>query len=215
MSAWLEFDYPKIPVLGDVAGPCVVFEKLDGTNLGWPWTRGFGFGPPGTRRLPLSRRDPALREAFGAFKRIAETLDRTLARRTRANRAKAFLEFLGPGSFAGLHVPGERKRLVLIDVALEGEGLMGPFEFLDAFEGQGVEIPRVLYRGSSPGRAVSDALSGKAGVAEGVMVKGGKTGSAWAGKLKTEEWKRRLAEAAREGRWTAADGIERTLEEEF
>src|SRR5580704_5591419 len=43
--------YPKIPGSRNCpSGPCIAFEKYDGTNLHWDWDRDFSFHAFGTRR---------------------------------------------------------------------------------------------------------------------------------------------------------------------
>src|SRR4051812_4905814 len=43
--------YPKIPDSRNCpGGPCIAFEKYDGTNLHWDWDRDFGWHAFGTRR---------------------------------------------------------------------------------------------------------------------------------------------------------------------
>lgn len=214
MTFWIR--YPKMPAPDDVPDEwCIAFEKLDGTNISFAWERGRGFGPARTRGgHEVGGRHATLGQAPGAFKRLREPLDRALARMTKAQRAVAFFEFLGRGSFAGVHDPRSTKRLVLIDVAVEGLGMLGPAEFLDlAVLAGGVETPRVVYRGKFSGRLIDDVWNGRFVVDEGVVIKGGRTGATWMAKAKTEAWTRRL-EAAYGASWTADDGVERDVAED-
>src|SRR5262249_3057999 len=112
--------YPKIPGSKNAPdGRCVAFEKLDGTNLHWCWDRDFGWHAFGTRgdefNLPpdgttaFATAHPGLEEAPAHF---LETLAEPLARVFRDHPDyrertgfKAFTEFLGPNSFAGMHRP--------------------------------------------------------------------------------------------------------------
>src|SRR5204863_6968087 len=96
---------------------------------------------------------------------------------------KVFTEFLGPNSFAGLHKAGDPKRLVLFDVWGDGFGLIGSRQFVDDFGH--LPVARVIYEGKLTGRFANDVRTGKYGVAEGVVCKGGKGGlDLWMAKIK-------------------------------
>lgn len=222
---WLELTYPKIPLLSPAisSGYCVAFEKLDGTNLSWPWARGFGWGPCATRRgLPVERSNEALGSALALFKRLREPLDRLLASARyegrKALQARLYCEFLGPGSFAGHHEPWEPKRLYPIDLAVLWEGLpapelAGPELFLQLFVPgviAGFDPPRVLWRGSFRGGIPSAQLPG-----EGAVFKGGQERLPWMAKQKSPAWLERLKRECEGGSWVAADGVLRSVREEL
>ena len=52
---------------------------------------------------------------------------------TRFEGLKAFTEYAGPNSFAGMHRREDPKELVLFDVWAEGYGMVGPFAFVADF----------------------------------------------------------------------------------
>jgi hypothetical protein len=201
--------YPKIPGSRDAgSGRCVAFEKYDGTNLHWDWDRDFGWHSFGTRRddfdlsdAGLERFDtahPGLRECVAVFRSaLADGLERIFREYEGYQSFQAFTaftEFLGPGSFAGMHRAGEAKRLVLFDVEAVGFGLLGPERFVDDFG----HLPsaRVVYRGRFTGQFADDVRRGKFGVAEGVVVKGGDGGvDLWMAKVKTDAYLERLKQA--------------------
>jgi hypothetical protein len=206
--------YPKIPDgRGCPGGPCVAFEKYDGTNLHWAWDRDFGWHAFGTRRdqfnlLPagveqFTRVHEHLHEAPDLFLRtLADGLERVFRGHPdylAHGGFKAFTEFLGPGSFAGLHRAGEAKRLVLFDVWAEGFGFVGPRRFVTDFGH--LPIARVVFEGKFTGQFTEDVRAGKYGVAEGVVCKGGKDGpDVWMAKVKTDAYLERLKAAFAE-RW--------------
>lgn len=197
--------YPKIP--GSSAAPtgrCVAFEKLDGTNLHWTWDRDFGWHAFGTRRdefnltpdgeAAFAAAHPGLEEAAPVFRAtLAGPLDALLrAHPAYANFAavKAFTEFLGPNSFAGAHVPGDPKRAVLFDVWADGYGFVPPHQFVADFGH--LPIPRVVYTGKLTGTFLEAVRTGKYGVSEGVVCKGGAGADAWMVKVKTYAYLERL-----------------------
>lgn len=189
--------YPKIPDSRHCQlGPCVIFEKLDGTNLHWDWHRDYGWHAFGTRRdsfnlLPEGIRQfeaahPDLRGAAGVFlDSLAQPLAAALAALGAAEEAVAFTEYLGEGSFAGLHRAGDLMRTVLFDVQVGGQ-ILDPEDFLRRFSH--LSIPRVLYRGKFRGQLLEEIFEGKFGVAEGVVVKG----PGWMAKVKTRAYLERL-----------------------
>jgi RNA ligase len=205
--------YPKMPdATGCPGGPCIAFEKYDGTNLHWDWDRDFGWHAFGTRRDAFNLTDagigqfeqahsnligaPALFEAT-----LAEPLDRVLRRGSCLGdtpEVKAFTEFLGERSFAGMHVEGDRKCLILFDVELVGVGMLSPFDFVRVF----AELPiaRVVYQGRYTGQLAEDVRRGRFEVAEGVVVKGVADGGPWRVKIKTLAYQERLKRSFAE-RW--------------
>jgi hypothetical protein len=181
--------YPKSPGSRNCpGGRCLAFEKYDGTNLHWDWDRDFGWHAFGTRRdqfnlLPegverFGRTHEHLRPAPDLFlATLADGVERVFRENGRYREyssLKVFTEFLGPNSFAGLHKAEDPKQVVLFDVWVDGFGLAGPRQFVDDF-GQ-LPIARVIYEGKLTGRFAEDVRTGKYGVTEGVVCKGGMGG---------------------------------------
>jgi len=201
--------YPKIPDSRNAPNArCIAFEKYDGTNLHWDWDRDFGWHAFGTRRDSFNltaegieqfgRKHAHLRACVELFyATLADDLDRILREHPHYRdyqACKAFTEFLGPNSFAGLHREYEAKELRLFDLLVEPFGMIGPEQFVNDF----AELPiaRVVYRGRLTGQFVEDVRRGKYGVAEGVICKGGAGGSdLWMAKIKTNAYLARLKQA--------------------
>ncbi|OWK47487.1 RNA ligase family protein [Fimbriiglobus ruber] len=208
------FRYPKMPGSGAAPlGPCVAFEKYDGTNLHWEWDRHHGWFAFGTRSAsyplaPEGETDFAanhtqLHEAPACFRAThAEELAAILARLADAedfDHAVVFTEFFGPQSFAGLHKDADPKQLVLFDVWASGFGFFGPRRFVNEFAD--VPIARVVYEGKFTGKFAEDVRKGKYPVAEGVVCKGGNGGDdVWMVKIKTYAYQARLKQAFA-GKW--------------
>lgn len=192
--------YPKIPSSKHCRlGPCVVFDKVDGTNLHWDWDREFGWHAFGTRRdsynlLPEGIADfekdhQNLRGAAALFERTLAGPAAEILRALPGQQVVLFTEYVGPGSFAGSHRAEEEKSLVLFDVRLDGH-MLGPEEFVDRFGH--LDIPRILYRGKFKGQLLEEVYQGKYDVPEGVVVKGGSGHSLWMAKVKTRAYEARL-----------------------
>jgi hypothetical protein len=201
--------YPKIPGSRDAPdGRCTAFEKYDGTNLHWDWDRDFGWHSFGTRRDEFNltpqgieafvRKHAHLRQCvevfYSALARELETVFRRRSGYREFQSLKAFTEFLGPNSFAGLHKAEDPKELRLFDIAAEPFGLVGPKQFIADFGN--LTIARVVYEGRITGKFTEDVRTGKYGVAEGVVCKGGSGGSdVWMVKIKTYAYMERLKQA--------------------
>jgi hypothetical protein len=206
---------PKIPDSRNApGGTCIAFEKLDGTNMHFDWDREFGWHAFGTRRdtfaltpigtAQFAQKHNHLSAAPHVFEgTLANTLEPIFAQPFYAshNSLKIFAEFLGDHSFAGLHKPEDPKRLVLFDVWLDGYGWVSPAQFVEDFGH--LPTPCVVYKGKYNGQLGEDVRNGKFGVAEGVVVKGGKGGSdVWMAKIKTSAYLQRL-KAAFADNWEA------------
>lgn len=182
--------YPKIldysPKYAGLRG-AVAFEKHDGSNIMWLWD-GRGFGAPRFRsgRLVSEEWVAFVQDVEPSVLRPPEAAARALS---GASDGAFFSEFRGDKSFSGLHVPGDPKRAHPIDLWVGGRGFMPPAEFSRVFG-----VPTV-YSGTLTAKFVEDVRSGRLGVNEGVVVKGGDWGSVWCCKIKTREWLARGGEA--------------------
>lgn len=140
-------DYPTIPRATGMSFAefdAHVFDKLDGSCLRFEWTRKAGWSKAGTRTRLVDMSDPVFGPAIPLF---AATLAAPLARVAQAQRWErlvVFAEFWGPGSFAGVHVPGDAMRLTLFDAAPYKQGLLAPNDFRKLFEDQ---VPTPAYLG--------------------------------------------------------------------
>jgi len=113
-----------------------VFDKLDGSNLRFEWSRKTGWYKYGTRKRLLDESDKVFGSAIGLFHRtLAKDIEEVLVRQGKnaCPSAVVFAEFWGPHSIAGFHKPDDDMRLTLIDVAPYKRGILGPAEFLDLF----------------------------------------------------------------------------------
>lgn len=141
-------DYPSIPRSTGQSHEefdAYVFDKLDGSNLRWEWSKKQGWYKFGTRTRLFDVTDPVFGCSIAVFRdRFSEALERA-ARENRWERLIAYTEFFGPSSFAGLHVDGEEKQLALIDLAPHKIGILGPREYLKIVEQ--AKVPHADYLG--------------------------------------------------------------------
>jgi len=110
------------------------FDKLDGSNLRFEWSRKTGWFKFGTRKRLFDRNDPVFGQAIPLF---MDTLAEPLAEIAYNNKwvnIVAFCEFWGKNSLAGRHNPEDPKNLTLFDVSIYRYGMLGPKEFLNHFK---------------------------------------------------------------------------------
>ena len=127
--------------------PVYVFDKLDGSNLRAEWTRKRGWVKYGRRNGLLDDTFPLLRNRGQA---LMEAQGPALAKVFKAQRwekATAYFEFHGPGSFAGNHDETEDHQVSLIDVAVHRKGLLLPRDFVKLFDGV-VPMASLLHVGN-------------------------------------------------------------------
>jgi hypothetical protein len=111
-----------------------VFDKLDGSNLRFEWTRKAGWNKFGTRTRLFDHTDPDFGVAIPVFLSGWQDPLTKIARDRRWNHLIVFMEFWGDKSFAGKHDPADGKRLTLFDACPDKKGLLGPREFLECFD---------------------------------------------------------------------------------
>ena len=193
-------EYPSI--LGPSKAPhlpCIAFEKkYDGSNIRAEWSRKRSWWKFGKRHgLVDGTDDMGLGQAIEIWKRkYAEPMERIILDSKiyrNAESVTAFAEFFGPNSFAGQHNPSDEKDLILFDVSVHKKGILGPREFLDSFGFLGVA--RVVHEGILNDTFIDDVRSGKYGVNEGVVAKGGSGHKLWMRKIKTLKYMERLKAA--------------------
>ncbi len=139
-------EYPTIPQSIGTAFrelPNVyVFDKLDGSNLRFEWSKKKSWYKLGTRSRLFDQSDWQFGRAIPIFqKTLAGNLAKIFAAQ-HWDQCVAFVEHWGPNSFAGNHHepltgkpldPDEELRLDLIDVAPYKQGILGPAEFVRLF----------------------------------------------------------------------------------
>lgn len=176
-----------------------VFDKLDGSNLRFEWSRKRKqWTKFGTRTRLFDASD----WQFGrAIKIFMDTLSGSVAKVATDQRWESvivFTEHWGPSSFAGCHHdpqnqpldPDDQMHVDLIDVAPYKQGMLGPAEYLKLFEG--LPMARCLGRLNWTRGFVERVWNGDVeGVTfEGVVGKAGhgKTHDIVMAKAKTRAW---------------------------
>jgi hypothetical protein len=199
-------EYPEISCSSKAPRkPCIAFEKNDGSNIRVKYTQKRGFDLFGSRTQLFDRSHPFLGEAIDIFKRDFDGPLTAMVKDNWPNEREVvvFLEFLGDQSFAGVHVPGDPKRLVLFDIMVghKFRKFLLPQEF-DKLAGNTLYqhlTAKIIYRGNLTDQFIKDVREGKYSVKEGVVCKGlersgAYCGNIWMCKIKTNEYFRRIRE---------------------
>lgn len=156
----------------------LAFDKLDGSNIRFEWSRDRGWHKVGTRKCMLDKSHPHLGEAPEIFnEKYSEAIEKVF--KDNINYKKhtqfiAFCEFFGPNSFAGVHLENDPKDLVLFDIWIVKKGMIGPREFVKNFGH--LEIPHIIYEGKLNTEFIESVRHNVYGLKEGVVCKWGKTG---------------------------------------
>jgi len=167
--------YPSIlgSAKSPLGKPCIAFNKYDGSNLRWEWSKKKGWNKFGTRRQMFDASTPLFCQAIPLF---MDTLADELVYRTKQivknpERITAFTEFLGPNSFAGSHEESDPKELRLFDIFLFKTGFVAPKQFVQVY-GSLPQAAEIIYEGNLNKQFILDVKSGLYPVFEGVVAKG-------------------------------------------
>ena len=171
--------------------------KYDGSNIRAEFSLKSGWYKFGTRTRLFDKFDPDFGGAIDIFHaKYADKIAQVVATHPsykKVDRLIAYMEFVGPRSFAGKHHADDPKDLILFDVNVHKKGFVAPRDFIDHFGGR-MEIPKVVYEGPFSAEFVQDVRDGKYPVVEGVIAKGGSGHSFWMRKVKTLSYLQKLKE---------------------
>jgi hypothetical protein len=168
-----------------------VFDKLDGSNLRFEYSRKQGWHKFGTRNRLFDHTDPDFGIAIPIFLEGWQDKLNEVIKKNRWDHLIVFMEFFGEHSFAGKHDLADAKTLVLFDACPNKKGILGPKEFMDQFGH--LRIPKFLgihnwTRGFVERiRTGQDETSPKV-TFEGVVGKSGTGHKLIMAKAKTQAW---------------------------
>jgi len=186
--------------------PCIAFEKYDGSNLRFEWSKKRGFYKFGTKNRLFDESDPDYGTAIQLFNdTLADfVVDIVTANFKGIQKFIAYAEFLGERSFAGQHHPDDLKFLKLFDVNIHQKGFIPPNKFVKFCCNKGNDhVARVIYEGNLNHDFINKVRDGEFDVFEGVVCKG-MTGKSihtlWMTKIKTNAYRKKLEEVY-QGNW--------------
>lgn len=187
--------YPSIPK-GHLAGKhTYLFDKYDGSNIRGEWSRKHKkFVKFGSRTQLIDKSTLILGESISL---ITDKYEKDLTERfieSRAEKAVCFFEFFGINSFAGSHVPEDKKEVVLLDISLHPKGIITPKDFLKITKG--LDVAKLLFEGVITQEIIQSIENGtlKGMTFEGVIGKcnSGSPGMPEMFKIKNKAWLAKL-----------------------
>ena len=133
------------------------WNKLDGQNFCCKYSpKQKQFTMFGSKTQNVDETSEQFGDAVRYFKtNISETLINILKTNSKkgdvftgVEEITVFFEWVGENSFAGVHDPNDKMKLVLIDVFLKKKGYIEPKDFYKLFSGYDcIELPELIYRG--------------------------------------------------------------------
>ena len=157
---------------------CIAFDKLDGSNVRFEWSKKRGWYKSGTRRQMLDETHPHMGEAPAIFlNKYGENLERIFNDNKEYKKKDSFTvfgEFFGSNSFAGVHEQYDDFDVVIFDVWIYKVGMIGPREFVKQFGH--LHIPDIIYEGNLNVKFVKSVRRNDYDLKEGVICKWGSTG---------------------------------------
>lgn len=192
--------YHTIEYYGENWGlPILAFDKPDGSNLRFEWSKKRGFYKFGSRNVLIDEKHDQFGFAISLFlEKYSEGLNRVF--RTKEYRDTqsfvCYAELVGSKSAFGQHdFENDTFDIILFDVDQYKKGLVPPQEFVRNFGDLG--IPRIVYTGNLNRELVSRVKANEFGLTEGVICKGKvKTRKGvdqlYYCKIKTDDWFARL-----------------------
>ena len=193
-------EYPSILKTTMPQGDLYTFDKLDGANLRFEYSKQAGFYKFGSRTRLFDETDQVLGGAVALFRDGLERELVRIAQRGHWDRAVIFCEYWGPDTLGGINSGIVANRLTPFDVWLPDTGMLEPRLFVKRFGSLG---PRFYGIQVWNREFLDEVLRGEFdGAFEGVVGKritrkptkkrrGPKLGekSNWAGyKAKTQRW---------------------------
>lgn len=181
--------------------PGIAFDKLDGQNVRFEWTKKRGWYKFGTRRRLFDENEPGYGPSIALFlNKYGDAIPKVMTDNKDyrgVTECTVFGEFCGPNSFAGMHDPNDVMDVVFFDISVYKKGFVSPRTFLKHFGH--LHIPTVVYEGNFNQPFINDVREGKYPVKEGIVIKGNKSSgkpphNLWMAKVKTKAWLQKLRE---------------------
>jgi len=192
--------YNSIEYYGEYWGlPILAFDKLDGSNLRFEWSKKRGFYKSGSRNVMIDENSEQFGQGVKIFKeKYEEPLSRVFTTKKYRDILSfvCYAEFVGKKSAFGQHEFGaDEFDVVLFDIDRYKKGYVPPRDFVDDFGSFG--IPKVVYVGNLNKELVESVKRNDFNLSEGVICKGKiatKKGQEqlYYCKIKTDEWFTRL-----------------------
>lgn len=183
--------YPSIPLFDINVHANVrayIFDKIDGNNLRFEFKKG-KWKKFGSREELLSPTDKRYSKAYDLFvSTMGQHLSTIIGNNWPNANVTVFVEWSGPKSLSGIHVPDDTMSLNMLDVSIDGQTFVPPVDFLKLFKG--VQQPRYLGTHELTHEFIESVIhKSLPGISlEGVVCKWSDRGAAKMCKIKTQLW---------------------------
>ena len=195
MKTYPSINYYNKGIFGSEA---YLFDKLDGSNLRFEYSKKSGWYKFGTKNCLIDEKHEMFGEGITLFlsKYGNELTSLFKNEKTFRNTDKfmVFCEFLGDNSFAGWHDPNDKKDVILFDIWHHKKGFVAPSDFVDIVSKNVHTVPflgRYEYTDELILKIKDNQLDDY-DLKEGVVCKGwiNKKGqdNVWMTKIKTKNW---------------------------
>lgn len=186
--------YPSIPHFnkGFYGDTVYAFDKLDGSNMRFEYSKKRGWYKFGTKTQMITNRHEVFGEAVDIFMtKYSDNLQKVFTDRyKKIDNIVVFGEYVGENSFAGRHYNEDTKDVVIFDVNVKNKGFINPDEFMINFGH--LHIPTLVYNGEYNDELVQNIRNNIYNLKEGVICKGIRqtkgSEAVWMTKIKTNEW---------------------------
>ena len=182
--------YPKIPHYDKsfLKKDFVAFDKLDGSNLRFEFSKNKKWYKFGTRKTMFDKSNPTFGPAIDIFiEKYGEDLEKVFTEKyPKIPSFVVFCEWFGENSFAGQHIEGDKMDLVLFEV-YPYKKVLSPWNFIDNFGH--LDIPKIIREGKMTEDFYYEIKS-NTDLKEGVICKG----DDFKFKIKTDLWLEKLKE---------------------
>ncbi len=169
---------------------CWGFQKLDGSNLRFEWSKKRGWYKFGTKNVMINGPESGYWKGVEIFmEKYSKDLDKIFRTDPEFRNIESFVvfgEYFGPNSFSGQHSQEDEMDVVIIDVSAYKKGFIDPNTFVSKFSHLG--IPEVLYKGPYTSELIEDIKNSKYQTPEGLVLKGVSENKIWMTKVKNREW---------------------------
>jgi hypothetical protein len=166
-----------------------VFDKLDGSNLRFEWSKKQKWHKFGTRTQLFDSTHQIFGHAIPIFESYLASPLEKLAVDNKWERLVCFAEYWSPNSFAGWHAEEEHS-LTVIDLAPHKKGILGPKEFVKLTEKTDIFTAPFLgnykWTRGFVERVYKEEIPGIS--CEGVIGKAGSDNKLIMAKAKTKTW---------------------------
>lgn len=140
-------EYPSIPKVIRTDLNIYAFAKIDGSSIRCEWSPKKGCYKFGTRHQMLGEDHPIFGQAIPLIKsKYEKDLDKVF-RSQKYEKAVCFFEFYGEHSEFGIHLPDDKKDVILFDVSQYKKGILDPATFVKLYGH--LDIAQVLYYGKA------------------------------------------------------------------